>query len=127
MNAHILSGDILIFQATDFADPETGRIHERDHSFFTYIRESGNEGTDVLLRRDEREISIEPSGRQLSRIPGPVKDIESEETKLRDTAVDGTVREVAGILDEANEITHGIPGSIKGIQTIRIKERQISR
>lgn len=49
MNPHVATFNILIFQMTDFANSETGRVHEGNHGFLLQVRNGGDEG--LILSR----------------------------------------------------------------------------
>lgn len=92
MDPFIPALDILIPEAADFSNAETGRIHECGHCFDLDIRDRLNKGSGFLLGGHIRKIGIKSSHRQLCRIPGLMKDIQSEETDLGNGTVDRPVR-----------------------------------
>ena len=67
---------------------------------------------DFLLGRDIRKIGIKPAHGKLSRIPWFMQNIHGKKTKLRDTAVNSTVREIFFFLEPADKIAQILPGDI---------------
>ena len=80
MNPHVATFNILIFQMTDFANSETGRVHEGNHGFLLQVRNGGDEGFYFLLGRYVRQVIIKFTKRKLCRIPRFVKYVNGKET-----------------------------------------------
>ena len=112
MDPHIFPFDIAVTEVTDFSDPEPGRVHESDHSFWLEVQKSGDKKFRFLLSRDKGKIGIEFAHRELGGIPGFVQDIHGEETELRDTVVDRAVRKGTLFLEPADKIPEFLPGNV---------------
>ena len=91
MYAPAFALDILIAQAADLPYAEAGSIQKTEHSFLLGIPDGFDEVIGGLLRRYVRKIGIKLSGRDLCGIPGLMKDIEREETDLRNSTVDRSI------------------------------------
>lgn len=109
VNASLLTVNILVTQRTDFADAETRRIDESEHGLLFEIRDRRNEEPDFLFGRDIGKIRIEFTQRELSWIPGFMKDIDREEAKLRNGMVDSTIRKISGRLKPSDKVAHVSP------------------
>ena len=107
MDPHVFALDILISEMAYFTHPEPGGIHEGDHGFDFDIRDRVNKRPGFLLGRDIGEISVKLSHRDLSGIPGLVKDIHGEESDLGNGMIDRAVRETTRffkIIDKSPDI-----------------------
>lgn len=114
MDAHGGTADILITEGTDFPHPKAGRIHKRKNRLMFKVGKGLDEIPGFLLRRDIRKIGIESAHGKLRGIPGLMQDIYGKKAKLRDTAVDGTVREIFFFLEPSDKIAQFGPGNIFG-------------
>lgn len=112
MDPHIFPFDIAVTEVTDFPDPEPGRVHESDHSFWFEVQKSGDKKFRFLLGRNKRKIGIEFPHRELGGIPWFVQDIHGEEMELRDTVVDRAVRKGTLFLKPADKIPELLPGNV---------------
>lgn len=125
-----LSGmlDVRTFQVADFANPEPCGKHETEDGLIFDVSDRKKKCLHFLPGRNKRNKRIKLPERKLIRIPRFVQDINVEESELRDTGIDGTVRESTGILKPEDKIPHMLPGSIIGRNAGNIRKiLQISR
>ena len=78
MDAHVFALDIFITKMTNFANTQTGRIHECDHSLLLQIRHGINKDGNFLFGRDKGKIFVKSAHRKLGIIPRFVKDIQGK-------------------------------------------------
>lgn len=115
VDSHMFPFNIAVPQAADLTDPESGGIHEGDHSFWFQIRQCGDKNLCLFPGRDKGEIRIELPHRKLGRIPGLVQHIHGEETELRNAVIDRAIRKRALFLQPADKIPEFTPGDIFGL------------
>lgn len=114
MDAHIFSVDVLIAQMTYLPDTKTRGIHKGAHGPWLDVRHGGNKKKGFLLRRDIGEIGIRLAQRELSRIPGVMKNIQRKEAELGNTEVDRTAREIFSFWSQRIKSRSPPPGNILG-------------
>ena len=99
MDPHVFALDIFIAEVADLADPQAGRIHDRDHGLYFDVRQGRDESLHFFLGRDKREIGIKLAHGDLCRIPRFVKDVKGKETDLGDRDINGPVCKATLLLE----------------------------
>lgn len=114
MYAHGGPADILVAEGAGFANPESGRIQERENRLVLEVGKRLDKIPDLILCRHKGKVGIKSAHRKLCGIPRFMQNVNGEETELGNAVVHSAVRKAFLSLEPPDKITQFIPGDIFG-------------